>query len=528
MKFPRGNPDQVNTEAPLATGGWGRIKGEFRPGDIWIGRTEEGTPVGYHDDRHMVTIAGSRAGKGRSCIIPNLCLWPQSCVVIDPKGENAYHTAAPRARKAGHTVAVLDPFNESGVPEELKTTFNPLDLIDDGRPDGNPDAIDDAALIADALVVASDERDAHWDESARAFIEALILYVCARERPESGQRDLIRVRDLLMRGAVDIARRTKDLAEQREKPLSDSQIDPFAILLNEMEHSTAFDGVIAGAAAALRQIGERERGSILSTARRNTKFLDSPAMRATLRRSAFDPATLKTSPGGVSLYLCLPARRLASHARWLRLVINLTLSRMEALGKRDDGKPVLFVLDEFAVLGHMASLEKAAGLMAGYGVKLWTILQDLTQLQRHYEASWETFLGNAGLLQFFGNTDLTTLKHISERLGEVEIIRILENTSSTRQSGQSDMPELQQLSARKQHGLLGAFAKSETPSESVSYSSTQTESIQRSPLLTPEEVARFFPRQGNWQAVFLAGFRPIALKRTNYDEDAAFDGLFVP
>jgi hypothetical protein len=79
-------------------------------------------------------------------------------------------------------------------------------------------------------------------------------------------------------------------------------------------------------------------------------------------------------------------------------------------------------MDEFAALGKMDVIETAAGLMAGYGVKLWPILQDLSQLKRHYPQSWETFLGNAGLHQFFGNTDLTTLEHVSKRLGKTAVL----------------------------------------------------------------------------------------------------------
>ena len=87
----------------------------------------------------------------------------------------------------------------------------------------------------------------------------------------------------------------------------------------------------------------------------------------------------------------------------------------------------MFCLDEFAVLGHMQPIERAAGQIAGFGVKLWPVIQDLTQLQRDYEKAWETFMGNAGLLTFFGNTDLTTLEHISKRLGETEVIRTVTN-----------------------------------------------------------------------------------------------------
>ena len=49
-------------------------------------------------------------------------------------------------------------------------------------------------------------------------------------------------------------------------------------------------------------------------------------------------------------------------------------------------------------------------------MKLWAVLQDITQLERYYHASWETFLGNAGLVQCFANGDQPTLTYIAERL----------------------------------------------------------------------------------------------------------------
>jgi type IV secretory pathway TraG/TraD family ATPase VirD4 len=52
----------------------------------------------------------------------------------------------------------------------------------------------------------------------------------------------------------------------------------------------------------------------------------------------------------------------------------------------------------------------------GFGVKLWTVLQDTTQLERHYRSSWETFLGNAGLVQCFANGDQSTLGYLAHRL----------------------------------------------------------------------------------------------------------------
>jgi type IV secretion system protein VirD4 len=112
-----------------------------------------------------------------------------------------------------------------------------------------------------------------------------------------------------------------------------------ALLDGPLRRNLDFGGVVAMAAEALLDLADTERGSILSTARRNTKFLDSPAMKRVLAHSAFDLRDLKRQ--AMSVYLCLPASRLHTHARWLRLMIGLSLAMMEREPTRPDF-PVLF------------------------------------------------------------------------------------------------------------------------------------------------------------------------------------------
>ena len=50
-------------------------KWKFKDGAVLVGRIGN-APIGLEDDRHIMTIAGSRSGKGRSSIIPNMCLYP--------------------------------------------------------------------------------------------------------------------------------------------------------------------------------------------------------------------------------------------------------------------------------------------------------------------------------------------------------------------------------------------------------------------------------------------------------------------
>ena len=90
---------------------------------------------------------------------------------------------------------------------------------------------------------------------------------------------------------------------------------------------------------------------------------------------------------------------------------------------RDPAKPetpVLYLLDEFAALGHLAPVERAMGIMAGYGVQLWPILQDVHQLRATYGQRAGTFLSNAGVLQVFGVNDVETAELIGKVIGKTD------------------------------------------------------------------------------------------------------------
>src|SRR3546814_2398317 len=96
--------------------------------------------------------------------------------------------------------------------------------------------------------------------------------------------------------------------------------------------------------------------------------------------------------------LVLPPDRLATYARWLRLMLAQALTDL-ARAPASPARPVLFLLDEFAALGRLEPVERAMGLMAGYGIQLWPILQDVQQLRALYDRRAGTFLSNAGALQ---------------------------------------------------------------------------------------------------------------------------------
>jgi type IV secretion system protein VirD4 len=442
--------------------------------------------IGIEDNRHVLTMAGSRAGKSIT-LVDNLLFYNGSVLALDPKAELAAITAA-RREELGQKVYILDPFNYA--PERLahlRASYNPLSVLDIE----SETIIEDASLIADAIVVQG-KKDPHWDESAKNFIEGIILHVATDPAYESACT-LLSVRELIKTAMMP------DEAHEGMCALEVAMLEN-AARLQSRRNTEDIGGAIEGAARDFYEKSDRERDSVLSTVRRHTKFLDYSGLRRVLKGDGFDLKDLKADPHGVTIYLCFPATRIEIAGRWLRIFINQLLDAMER-EKAQPAAPVLACLDEFPVLGYMKQLENAAGQIASFGVRLWVLVQDLNQIKALYGARSETFIGNAGILQFFGNTDVTTTEYISKLLGRTRVEVSRTGEVAPEQSAQ---------------GLSG-----------------KTSSIELHDLLTPEEIGRQFARSDRLkrQIVLWAGYHPMVLQRVEYFDTqspvhAAFKGKY--
>ncbi|MES9970300.1 MAG: type IV secretory system conjugative DNA transfer family protein [Candidatus Thiodiazotropha sp.] len=436
--------------------------------------------LGIEDNRHIMTVAGSRAGKSVT-LISNLLFYQGSILATDPKGELANITAERRAA-LGQRVCVLDPFHYGSERiSKFRASYNPMAVLTLT----SSTIIEDASLIADAMVIQNPNgKDPHWDESAKNFIEGVILHVATDPRYE-GRRHLVTVRDL-----IKIAMMPEPSPEDDDDPMAVLEIEMLDNAERLEQHETTADiaNAIEGAARDFYEKSDRERDSVLSTVRRHTKFLDYTAMRKILTGHDFDLRDLKRDPNGVSIYLCFPATRTEICNRWLRLFVNQLLNAMER-EKAESKAPVLACLDEFPVLGYMRTLESAAGQIASYHVKLWVILQDWSQGKALYGERWETFTGNAGILQFFGNNDLATTEYISKRLGKTPV-----ETARLGEVGRE----------QQEAGLNG-----------------KSSAVELHDLMTAEEISRHFARN-DWlkrQLVLWAGYHPMILQRVEYFDE---------
>jgi type IV secretion system protein VirD4 len=212
-----------------------------------------------------------------------------------------------------------------------------------------------------------------------------------------------------------------------------------------------------------------------------------------MARSDFRFAQLKDRTA--SVFLVLPPDRLGTYSRWLRLMVAQAITDM-ARSPVQPPAPVLFLLDEFAALGPLEPVVRAYGLMAGYGMQLWAILQDLHQLRSLYGPRAGTFLSNAGVTQVFNVNDVETAAWVSKTLGATT--EAYETTS-------------QSISYGKDAPFLGTRSQS-----------TATHLVRRD-LLTPDEVMRL---PSNCMILLRQGSAPILASKVTYYADPEFRGLF--
>ena len=517
-------------------------------GRVWIGEgfDRQTSPLGYQDDRHVCLVSGSRGGKGVGVIVPNLCFWPGSCIVVDPKGENATVTARRRGggseytHSLGQKVCILDPFDEVQLPAPLKARYNPLDAIDPK----SDFAIDDAGRIAAALVVIESHNDPYWEQAARNLIKGLILHVLSA-RTFNGQRNLVTVRRLLTQG---------DRFSAGANDAGD--ISAFELLWTRMRRNPAFNGVVAGVGEQMIAMADKQRSGVLESARVNTEFLDSTPMQRLLEKSDFELGELKTNPRGLTIYLTLPQRFMETHYRWLRLMIVLAVGEMERIkGRPATGQPTLFLLDEFAGLKRMEVIENAAAQAAGFGIKFMFVVQNLAQLQDIYEKSWETFFGNSGLKLFFQIDDDFTRSYLSRQLGELETVRETRSGSESRSTSYStttgDSVSRNTGGGKTRQPFFGfdlrtgsseSWGKSDSTSRSASRGRSDSttegwgEGVHKRPLLNPDEIGRLLARvddrrRPGYPGLALAlvpGEHPLLARRVNYFESPRFLGYFDP
>lgn len=362
-----------------------------------------------HDGpEHVMCFAPTRSGKGVSLILPTLLSWPDSVLVLDIKGENHALTAGWRA-SIGHRILKFEPTAPVGSVQ-----FNPLAEVrlDDGRD------IADCQNIA-AMIIDPDGKGLkdYWQKEGWTWLSVVLLHVIYRVRRDDNRpANLDDVNHFVSGIAVD-----------------DEGEDNFEALLDDM---VAFDHgpdhvnkEVRRGASRMKIKAPQERSGVHSSAITELALYADPIVARNTATSDFRLHDLMNGETPAALYLVVQPSDIDRLRPLIRILMNLFLRRLTEKMEFDGGRSVagykhrlLLLLDEFTSIGKLEVFERALAFIAGYGLKAFIIVQDITQLQQAYGRE-ESIMSNCHIRLAFAPNKIETAKTLSDMTGKTTIVQ---------------------------------------------------------------------------------------------------------
>ncbi|WP_271009268.1 type IV secretory system conjugative DNA transfer family protein [Paucibacter sp. B51] len=429
---------------------------------ILLGR-DRGRFLSLRGQLSVMLSAPTRSGKGVGVVIPNLLNWPDSVVVLDIKGENYDITAGYRAAH-GQAVYAFSPFDEDARSHR----WNPLETV----------RADPLHRVGDLLAIAqiffpsesgSTSSEAFFNDQARSLFMGLGLLLLETPALPRTMGEMLRQSSGKGQPLKEHLISFMQQRKQGPRPLSQECTDALQRLLSNSDNTLT--SIVATFNAPL------------------TLFADAVVDAAT---SASDFRVDETRRRRMSIYVRIPPNRLATAKPLLNLFFSqLILLNTRHLPEQDPTLTLqcLLIHDEFTAMGRVPIISSAAGFLAGYNLRLLTVVQAMSQLDVVYgEKDARSFATNHGVQILFAPREQRDADEYSAMLGHY--------TERCTSRGRS-----QSFSAQGQSSI------------------SSNESEQRRALLLPQE----FKELGSERLVLISeGCKPILAEKIRYHRDPAF------
>ena len=433
-----------------------------------------GTYLRHDGPQHVLGFAPTRSGKGVGWVIPTLLSWRESVLVLDVKGENWAQSAGWRAQSLGNRCLRFDPTCADGSAAR----YNPLLEVRRG-----PLEVRDVQNIADMLV-DPDGRGAkdHWDLTAEEVLVGTILHVLYA----GANKTLRGCLELLTDPAMDISNVLSEMKDTIHDPKGERGWRDAV-----SGEATRTHPVVASVAQSLLNKSDNERSSVISSAVKCLSLFRDDVVAANTEACDFAIADLVAHDEPVSLYLVVPPSDLSRMRPLLRLLMNQIGRRLtEELDpeRGEEGRAgrrqLLLMMDEFPTLGRLDFFQTQLAYLAGYGIRAFLIVQDLTQLYAAY-GQHESIVSNCHVRVAFAPNKIETAQLLSSMAGVMTVRKARRMYSGNR------------LAPWLSHVM-------------------ESEEESQRPLLTPDEALRL---PDNSALLFLAGERPIWAKKARFYDD---------
>ena len=346
-----------------------------------FGKGRQAVDVRYSGDSHFFVNGPSRSGKGRGFVMTNLLEYEGSAVVLDVKLENYLNTGAARLAM-GQKCFVFAP----GSAKSHR--WNPLDFLR-GWPERSTDLIN----LAASLLPIGEKEDGYWKQTARGLLAGVLGYVM-EARSMEGRRNFRSVLRMFSTG-----RSFSDVLSEiieSEPELNDFILGSFRQHLGrDEEQRPSFEGHIVTALAPFNNLLIAEACS----------------------SSDFDLRDLRRAP--FSLFIAAPVSDFGTVEPIIRLLIQQVHDIMlRNLPGKDEPHKVLMMLDEFYQFERLPEIIKRAPLVAGYGLTIALVAQNIPQIDERYgQKTRDALLGNMDIKLCIAVGDDATARIVSDNLG---------------------------------------------------------------------------------------------------------------
>lgn len=378
----------------------------------------------HNGPEHIMVFAPTRSGKGVGLILPTLLAWEGSSIVLDIKGENWALTAGWR-KSQEQMVLRFDPSDPSGA----SAAFNPLEEIRLDTLMAIPDVQNMAAMLVDPNGKGLED---HWSKAAFAMLGGAILHCCIMIR--HGHKHTATLYDLSYMLA-DESRTIQDMFKEMVET-------DHAKLLQEIfptpEGGDNAHVFIASSAREMLNKAENEASGVVSTALTNLALYRDPVVALNTASCDFRIHDLMNHDRLVNLYLVISPADIDRMRPLLRLMVDMIVRRVcakmefaEGASKVSYKHRLLVLLDEFTSLGKLPIMEKALAYMAGYGGKVYIIVQDITQLNAVYGKE-NALMANCHVRIAYAPNTIETAKTLSDMTGKTTVVEEKVSLSGSR------------------------------------------------------------------------------------------------
>lgn len=433
----------------------------------------------------VLLAAPTRSGKGVGIVVPNLLNYSESAVVLDVKLENFLITSKFRS-KYGQEVFLFNPFSKDGQTHR----YNPLGYIsNDPR-----QRVTEILAIGYALYPGGG-KDTFFDDAARNLFLGLCLYLCETPALPRTIGELLRQSSGKGQPIKKYLQGLITARNFREKTTIDDDGEEVTLVPIEQWDGQGLPPLSMECVDALNRFtstSDNTLSSILASFNVPLTIWVSPLVDAATAANDFDVRDVRKKR--MTIYIGIPANKLAE----AELLINLFFSQLINLNTDDllHSKPelkysCLLLMDEFAAPGRIGIIDKANAYMAGYGLRLLTIIQSPGQIEAeprkgYGRESARTLITNHACQIIYTPREQKDANEYSEMLG----------TYTFKAKGLS-----------RQLGGKAAGSRSES------------ESDQKRALLMPQELKEMSQRQ---QIINLENTKPIKCEKIAYFQDHVF------